>query len=106
MNIEIGTEAAQFQEKEYVNGNFLAVYEMALAIEKKVLLYFILRLPNPTILENDLPRMAKSRKMTYWGWQIPAYDGSCEIVTLKRFKPVLKPDFMVHGIMESQIWTL
>ncbi len=26
MNVEIGTEAAQFLEKEYINGNFLAVY--------------------------------------------------------------------------------
>jgi hypothetical protein len=27
MNVEIGTEAAQFPEKEYINGIFLAVYE-------------------------------------------------------------------------------
>jgi hypothetical protein len=40
---------------------------MALAIEKKVLLFFILLLPSPTILEDDLLRMAKSRKMTFWG---------------------------------------
>jgi hypothetical protein len=26
MNVEIGTEAAQFQEKEYINGIFVAVY--------------------------------------------------------------------------------
>jgi hypothetical protein len=26
MNMEIGTEAAQYQEKEYINGIFLAVY--------------------------------------------------------------------------------
>ncbi len=26
MNVEIGTEAAQFPEKEYINGIFLAVY--------------------------------------------------------------------------------
>jgi hypothetical protein len=26
MNVEIGTEAAQFLEKEYINGNFLAVH--------------------------------------------------------------------------------
>ncbi len=25
MNVEIGTEAARFQEKEYINGIFLAV---------------------------------------------------------------------------------
>ncbi len=25
MNVEIGTEAAQFPEKEYINGNFVAV---------------------------------------------------------------------------------
>jgi hypothetical protein len=26
MNVEIGTEATQFPEKEYINGIFLAVY--------------------------------------------------------------------------------
>ncbi len=26
MNVEIGTEAAQFSEKEYINGIFFAVY--------------------------------------------------------------------------------
>jgi hypothetical protein len=26
MNVEIGTEAAQFPEKEYLNGIFVAVY--------------------------------------------------------------------------------
>ncbi len=26
MNVEIGTEVAQFPEKEYINGIFLAVY--------------------------------------------------------------------------------
>jgi hypothetical protein len=28
MNVEIGTEAAQFLEKEYINDIFLAVYTM------------------------------------------------------------------------------
>jgi hypothetical protein len=27
MNVEIGTEAAQFPEKEYINGIFVAVWE-------------------------------------------------------------------------------
>ncbi len=26
MNVEIGTEAAQFPEKEYINGIFVAMY--------------------------------------------------------------------------------
>jgi hypothetical protein len=26
MNVDIGTEATQFQEKEYINGIFVAVY--------------------------------------------------------------------------------
>jgi hypothetical protein len=26
MNVEIGTEAAQFPEKEYINGSFIAVH--------------------------------------------------------------------------------
>jgi hypothetical protein len=28
MNVEIGTEAAQFPEKEYINGIFLAAYDI------------------------------------------------------------------------------
>ncbi len=28
MNVEIGTEAAQFPEKEYINGIFVAVHNM------------------------------------------------------------------------------
>jgi hypothetical protein len=28
VNVEIGTEAAQFPEKEYINGIFVAVYTM------------------------------------------------------------------------------
>jgi hypothetical protein len=28
MNVEIGTEAAQFPEKEYINGIFLAVKDI------------------------------------------------------------------------------
>jgi hypothetical protein len=31
MNVEIGTEAAQFPEKEYINGIFVAVYLKLLA---------------------------------------------------------------------------
>jgi hypothetical protein len=27
MNVEIGTEAVQFPEKEYINGIFVAVYD-------------------------------------------------------------------------------
>ncbi len=29
MNVEIGTEAAQFPEKEYINGIFVAVYPIS-----------------------------------------------------------------------------
>jgi hypothetical protein len=29
MNVEIGSEAAQFPEKEYINGNFVAVWYSA-----------------------------------------------------------------------------
>jgi hypothetical protein len=28
MNVEIGTEAAHFPEKDYINGIFLAVYKL------------------------------------------------------------------------------
>jgi hypothetical protein len=37
MNVEIGTEATQFPEKEYINGIFLAVYTTRGAICSKVL---------------------------------------------------------------------
>ncbi len=30
MNVEIGTEAAQFPEKEYINGIFVAVCDISL----------------------------------------------------------------------------
>ncbi len=33
MNVEIGTEAAQFPEKEYINGIVVAVYNCVLPIE-------------------------------------------------------------------------
>ncbi len=32
MNLEIGTEAAQFPEKEYINGIFIAVYNIEYCI--------------------------------------------------------------------------
>ncbi len=41
MNVEIGTEAAQFPEKEYINGSFVAVYDGTFTenyIESSVLL--------------------------------------------------------------------
>jgi hypothetical protein len=38
MNVEIGTEAAQFPEKEFINGIFIAVFiqdEFAYRLDKK-----------------------------------------------------------------------
>jgi hypothetical protein len=35
MNVEIGTEAALFPEKEYISGNFLAVQRQALGYSLK-----------------------------------------------------------------------
>jgi hypothetical protein len=45
MNVEIGTEAAQFTEKKYINGIFLAVYVMDSKQEYKIIKQesFILR---------------------------------------------------------------
>ncbi len=53
MNVEIGTEAAQFPEKEYINGIFFAVYSPNIQnaprtsnlirkkrIELKILIYY------------------------------------------------------------------
>jgi hypothetical protein len=37
MNVEIGTEAAQFTGKEYINGIFLAVYVMDSKQEYKII---------------------------------------------------------------------
>ncbi len=34
MNVKIGTEAAQFPEKEYINGIFVAVYAIPLCMNK------------------------------------------------------------------------
>jgi hypothetical protein len=36
MNVEIGTEAAQFPEKEYINGIFVAVTKPILASSNKL----------------------------------------------------------------------
>jgi hypothetical protein len=36
MNVEIGTEAAQFPETEYINGNFVAVVSMCLIYTYKL----------------------------------------------------------------------
>jgi hypothetical protein len=35
MNVEIGTEAAQFPEKEYANGIFVAVYTKRFLVERQ-----------------------------------------------------------------------
>ena len=34
MNVEIGTEAAQFPEKEYINGILVAVYNLSLEVSE------------------------------------------------------------------------
>jgi hypothetical protein len=39
MNVEIGTEAAQFPEKEYINGIFVAVYKTEAPYDPKHLFY-------------------------------------------------------------------
>jgi hypothetical protein len=39
MNVEIGTEAAQFLEKEYINGIFFAVYVRPISAESYCLLF-------------------------------------------------------------------
>ncbi len=36
MNVEIGTEAAQFPEKEYINAIFDAVYNLSLEVPKRL----------------------------------------------------------------------
>ncbi len=47
MNVEIGTEAAQFPEKEYINGIFLAMYRLLLlkfqilTVKKDILLLHV-----------------------------------------------------------------
>ncbi len=40
MNVEIGAEAAQFPEKEYVNGIFIAV-NVCVCTEKRTIYYFL-----------------------------------------------------------------
>jgi hypothetical protein len=41
MNVEMGTEAAQFPEKEYINGIFLAVYASILSNPGEVILIIL-----------------------------------------------------------------
>ncbi len=40
MNVEIGTEAAQFPEKEYINGIFFAVYEVIIIFYYSVIYFY------------------------------------------------------------------
>jgi hypothetical protein len=42
MNVEIGTEAAQFPEKEYINGIFLAVYTLNIFLLEEPRLFAVL----------------------------------------------------------------
>jgi hypothetical protein len=37
MSVEIGTEAAQFPEKEYINGIFVAVYDKKVEASSNIL---------------------------------------------------------------------
>jgi hypothetical protein len=40
MNVKIGTEAAQFPEKEYINGIFLAVCAVLFTLRAKLVLVY------------------------------------------------------------------
>jgi hypothetical protein len=51
MNVEIGTEAAQFPEKEYINGIFLAVRQV---YSKYPTLQVTIRFPFSTGLEEGI----------------------------------------------------
>jgi hypothetical protein len=55
MNVEIRTEAAQFPEKEYINGIFVAVYQTSVAgpiqnVFKKEIIDIFFTLSNNTLL--------------------------------------------------------
>jgi hypothetical protein len=39
INVEIGTEAAQFPEKEYINGIFVAVHATSLILPAVLMIY-------------------------------------------------------------------
>jgi hypothetical protein len=52
MNVEIGTEAAQFPEKEYINGIFVAVWA---CIDKKSGNFHILAWQRTTVDIDVLP---------------------------------------------------
>ena len=41
MNLVIGAEAAQFPEKEYINGIFVAVQDLAHRAEKNTVFFFV-----------------------------------------------------------------
>jgi hypothetical protein len=43
MNVEIGAEAAQFPEKEYINGIAVAVYDRQFTEKKKIISHLVAR---------------------------------------------------------------
>ncbi len=53
MNVEIGTEAAQFQEKEYINGIFVTVNNN-LSLEKFLSVSINKRLDNMSNCQQEL----------------------------------------------------
>jgi hypothetical protein len=53
MNVELGTETAQFPEKEYINGIFLAVYPAENSILPCSPLHFMLLAVQYTVYRQD-----------------------------------------------------
>ncbi len=71
MSVEIGTEAAQFPEKEYINGIFVAVYTVKRPILKSSLMRQIVPLEYiNTLKKKKYPKSLDNLYMTYqeaWG---------------------------------------
>jgi hypothetical protein len=66
MSVEIGTEAAQFPEKEYINGIFVAVYTVKRPILKSSLMRQIVPLEYiNTLKKKKYPKSLDNLYMTY-----------------------------------------
>jgi hypothetical protein len=67
MNVETGTEAAQFPEKEYINRILLAVYKTDCACPSCPRLSLTLLVPTP-FLPHPPPAPSKWRVFLQWGY--------------------------------------
>jgi hypothetical protein len=104
MNVEIGTEAAQFLSWEYTNSNFFAYLEPLCHPPAAMLGKTPIRV-SPLAFRSSLSSNSERSDLRFEAWK-PVFvkrDRGVYMINLMRgiCKLVLKLDFTAHGIMES-----